>query len=101
MTKPTVDTAAVRAFYRADAKRIARLSPEAQKTVTEGARGRLHPEAIKDHNSRRKVQYVLGTTSAAAKAKVEARAELVSKGLAGKRGPLSKATKEILAQPKG
>lgn len=100
MSKSTVTAADVREFFRADEKRLARLSPEAAATVREGARGRLHPEAIKVHNSRRRTrQYVLGASGAAVAARKQARADLAAKGVAvGKRGPLSK---EALAVLKG
>lgn len=104
MSKSTTVVTAreVREFFRAESKRLSALSPEAQATVREGARGRLHPEAVKVHNSRRRTrQYVLGASGEQAAAAKALRADLVSKGLAGKRGPLPAATKESLAQSKG
>jgi len=96
MNKPTVTATDLRNFYRADPKRMARLSPEAQRTVAEGARGRVHPEAVADHNKRRKVQYVTGASGVARdaqKAQAKAlRAEAARAGFTvGKRGPLPKA----------
>jgi hypothetical protein len=93
MSKPTVTAAELRAFFNADPKRLARLSEAAQRTVREGARGRVHPEAIAVHNKRRKVQYVAGATTAAkAEARAAAQAQreaLRAQGVAvGKRGPL-------------
>lgn len=98
-----VTAAEVREFYRTDPKRVARLSEAAARTVAPGARGRLHPEVEQDHNKRRRgVVYVLGpNTRDAQKARTEARAALVAKGLAGRRGPLSAKAKETLAQSKG
>jgi hypothetical protein len=101
MPKSTVTAAEVRAFLSADPKRLASLSPEARKTVEPNAegkfpKGRLHKEAIKAHNSRRKTrQYVLGATRDAANAQREAakaaRAALVAQGVkVGTRGPLPK-----------
>lgn len=104
MSKSTTVTAReVREFFRADAKRLGRLSPEAQATVREGARGRLHPEAIALHNQRRRTRtYTLGATGAAKAAKAAQRSALTEAGVAvGKRGPLSAAAKEVLAQSKG
>lgn len=99
MSKPTVTASDLRAFYNADPKRLARLSDAARKTVeaVDGRlpKGRVHPEARKDHNARRKVQYVEGATKAAkAQAKAEAvaaREALRASGVeVGKRGPLPK-----------
>lgn len=100
--KSVVTAGEVREFFRSDEKRLASLSPEAQATVKPGARGRLHAEAIKVHNQRRNGrQYVLGASKEQAAAKAAVRANLREQGLAGARGPLSKAAKESLAQPKG
>lgn len=92
MSKSVVTAAEVREFYRADAKRMSRLSDAAKVTVAEGARGRLHPEVVADHNkARRTRQYVTGASKAAKAAKAAQRDALVEKGFAvGKRGPLSK-----------
>lgn len=101
MSKPTVVTAReVREFFRADEKRVSRLSPEAAATVAEGARGRLHPEAVKVHNARRRTrQYVLGASKAAVAKREAQREALRESGVpVGKRGPLSK---DALARLKG
>lgn len=89
-TAPTA--AVVREFLR-DETRFGSLSPEAQATVREGARGRLHKEAIKRYNKGRKAdrQYVLGAGTVANAERKAQRSALVAKGLAGTRGPLSKA----------
>lgn len=102
VTAPVV-AGTVRDYFRVDAKRMDRLSPEAQATVKPGARGRLHPQAIKAFNAKRKAdrRYVLGATKVANTVKAEQRASLRAQGLAGERGPLSKAAKAALAQPKG
>lgn len=97
MSKSTVTAATVRSFFRGNEKRFAALSDEAKVTVEEGARGRLHPEAIKSFNKGRKNRYELGATAQVAKARKEARAALVEKGLAGTRGPLRK---DVAAQVK-
>lgn len=103
----TVTAADVRAFFQADAKRLAVLSPEARKTVEQGARGRLHAEAVEVHNKRRRTRtYTLGASTVAAEAaKAEAAALRVAAAEAGvtvgKRGPLPKAAKQALAQSKG
>lgn len=105
MSKPIVTAAAVRAFFNADPKRLAALSPEARRTVEQvegkSPRGRLHPEAVAVHNKRRKVAYVTGASNAAdADAKAEAltlRVKAFESGEAvGARGPLSKAAKVAL-----
>lgn len=104
MTKSIVTAADVRAYFRADEKRMNALPAEAQATVREGARGRLHPQAIKGFNSKRRQdrRYVLGA-SGKAKAEVKAQREtLAAQGVTvGKRGPLSKEAKAVLAQSKG
>ncbi len=103
MSKSTVTASTVRDYFRADEARMARLSPEAQATVKDGARGRLHAQAIKSFNAKRKAdrRYVLGSTKVANEVKAAQRATLQAQGLAGARGPLSKAAKAVLAQPKG
>lgn len=102
MSKSTVTAREVREFFRAEAKRMSALSPEAQATVAEGARGRLHPQAVKVHNSRRRTrQYVLGASTEAAREQAEARRAAQEAGLTGKRGPLSRKAQEFLAQSKG
>lgn len=98
MNKSSIVTAAqVREFFRADEKRIARVSEDAAKTVRKGARGRLHPEVIEAYNKGRKAEkrYVSGATGTAqAQAKAEAlalRVKAFDQNLAvGARGPLSK-----------
>jgi hypothetical protein len=104
MTVQTVTAREVREFFRSDAKRMEALSPEAQATVKDKARGLLHPEAVKVHNTRRRTrQYVPGASKAVAEARQADRARLREAGLLGEkaRGPLSAAAKEFLAQPKG
>lgn len=104
MSKSTVSapTAAdVRSLFRSNPARFDRLTPAAQATVAEGARGRLHPQAVKEFNKGRKAhrQYVLGATTAATTERKAKREALRSAGVAvGKRGPLSA---EALASLKG
>ena len=107
MSKRTVSvvrpTAAdVRAFYRANPARLAKLPEDAQRTLAEGARGRLSPKVIADYNKGRKPerQYVLGAGKAQKAEAAALREKAVAMG-AGKRGPLPKAVREALAQPKG
>jgi hypothetical protein len=82
----------LRAYYRADEKRMARLSGPAAATVKPGARGRIHPEAIA--KARGKVAaYTPGATkeaTAAARARAaKVRSDLRAKGVnVGTRGPL-------------
>ena len=102
MSKSTVTAADVREYFRADEKRMSALSEQAQRTVQAGARGKVSPEAIKKFNVKRRKdrRYVVGASSAVkAQAKAQ-RSALIEQGLAGKRGPLSKAAKAALAQPK-
>lgn len=89
----------VREFFRAEPKRMARLSTEAAATVSAGARGRLHPEVIAEHNKRRNGRtYVLGASGEAVAERKAAREALRASGVkVGLRGPLSK---EALAQSK-
>lgn len=104
MSKSTVTAAEVRSFYREDGKRFARLSEAAQATVREGARGKLHPEVVEDHNKRRRTrQYTVGASKAASEAREAQRQSLREAGLLndGARGPLSKAAREFLGQSKG
>lgn len=94
----------VRAFLRSNPKRVERLSEQAQATLREGARGRLHPEVIASYNKGRKPerQYVLGRGRLAKAEAKQARERAAEAGVeVGKRGPLPKAAKEFLAQPKG
>lgn len=99
-----VTAATVRDYFRADAKRMGALSEAAQKTVTPGARGLLHPEAIKAFNGKRAKnrRYAVGNTKVKAGVTAEQRASLAEAGIpVGKRGPLSKAAKAHLRQNKG
>lgn len=102
-TVQTVTAKTVREFFAADEKRVARLkSDKARHTVAKGARGRLHPEVIAAYNKGRKPerQYVLGAGKAV-KAEAAALREKVVAAGGGKRGPIAKAVRESLAQPKG
>jgi hypothetical protein len=103
MSKTLVTAADVRAFFQADPKRMAALTPEAAHTVAPKSRGNLHPEAIALHNKRRRnVEYVKGASkAAAAKASAEAKALRAAAAKAGHtatRGPIPKS---VLAQVKG
>lgn len=98
-----VTAAEVRTALRTSGK-AASLSEAAQATVAEGARGRLHPEAIKAFNKGRKAhrRYVLGAGSQVKAQAVAARAAAAEAGIpVGKRGPLPKAAKVALGQVKG
>lgn len=91
----------VRALFRTNETRLARLSEAAQATVREGARGRLHPDAVKEFNKGRKPnrRYALGNSGAAVAERKAARQALVKAGVpVGKRGPLNAAAKAALAQ---
>jgi hypothetical protein len=95
----------VRAFYRANPDRMARLDDEARLTVLPGARGLLHADVETDYNKGRKAdrQYVRGAAATAREANQAQRKALKAAGLLGAkaRGPLSPAAKEFLAQSKG
>lgn len=95
-TAAPVTAATVRAYF-ADEKRFNALPEAAQVSVRPGARGRLHPDAVKVFNAKRRTdrRYVSGATSrVTAQAKAEAaqaRAALAASGVpVGKRGPLPK-----------
>lgn len=96
-----VTASTVRAFLAAEPKRLDRLSPEARKTVEKGARGRLHPQAIKAYNKGRKPerQYVLGAGRVVKEQAAALREQAQAAG-AGRRGPLSAAVKESLGLTK-
>lgn len=98
MSAPTA--AQVRSYLRARPEKVAALSPEAQATVAEGARGRLHQDAVKVYNAKRakSKRYVLGASKSAEAQRQADRARLRKAGLLGEnaRGPLSKAAKEFL-----
>lgn len=100
----TAPTAAdVRALFRSNETRMGRLSEAAQATVREGARGRLHPDAIKEFNKGRKPgrRYVLGATKDAKAAQAALRVKAAEAGLpVGKRGPLSREAKVALGLSK-
>lgn len=103
MSKNTVTAADLRAYFNADPKRLALLDTDARKTVEFNAegkapRGRIHAQAVKVHNQRRKVQYVTGATKAAVASQKEQakkhREQAKAAGLTvGARGPLSNAAK--------
>ncbi len=90
----------VRAYFRADEKRMARLTEAEQVSVKPNARGVLHPGVVAKFNKGRKPgrQYVPGAGKAQTAAVRELRTALIAEGKAGKRGPLSK---EVLAALKG
>lgn len=66
-------------------------------------RGQLSQAHIDAYNKGKRAnkRYVRGAGVAQRQARTEARAALVAQGVAGKRGPLSAAAKESLAQSKG
>lgn len=66
-------------------------------------RGNLSAEVVAQYNKGKRAEkrYVPGNTKRAKAARDEQRASLRAQGLAGERGPLSKAAREALAQPKG
>lgn len=105
MSKHTTATPAtadmVRAFYRdpkAGPARIERFNLAEDKSIREGARGRLSPAAIAGYNKGKPAarHYVSGATKARAAEQVAAAKALRAKAAeagqpVGKRGPLSKA----------
>lgn len=66
-------------------------------------RGVLSQAEVAAYNKGKRAnkRYVPGNSGKAAAANKAQRAALVEAGVAGKRGPLGKAAKEYLAQPKG
>lgn len=106
--KPTtaVTTAELRTWYRADEKRLARLSDAARKTVEPGARGRVHPEVGADFAKRTRgkvyTEGLSGKRQREAKAAAAAKREqLRAAGVAvGARGPLPKVAKAKVAKSK-
>lgn len=106
MSKSTVlpvrpTAAQVRASVKANPKAVAGLSEKAKANLD--SRGRLGAEVMDAYNKgkRPEKRYVVGNTKAAKAEREATRATLRAQGLAGQRGPLSKAAKEALAQPKG
>jgi len=101
-TLPVRPTAAqVRAAVAANPKAVAGLSERGVHNLN--SRGRLGAEVMDAYNKgkRPEKRYVVGNTKAAKADREAVRATLRAQGLAGQRGPLSKAAKEALAQPKG
>lgn len=94
----TVTASDVRVYFQKDAKRLSALSDQAAHTVQPGARGQVHPDAIKAFNAKRRKdsRYVRGA-SGIARTVAKSQAEAARKAAAeagvtvGKRGPLSKA----------
>ena len=95
VTRPT--KADVRAFYAAHPERAAKFSERAQHSIV--SRGQLSQVVIDDYNKGVKPerQYVRGQGKAIKADRLAVRASLIEKGLAGKRGPLSKQAQEALA----
>jgi len=94
----TLTAADVRAYFRAKPERLSALSEAAQHTVAEGARGKVHPDAIKAFNAKRRKdsRYVVGASKVVAeKSKADAQARRAALAAAGHkvgtRGPLPKA----------
>lgn len=96
--RPTRPTALmVRQFGQANPERFAHLTDKAQHTLV--SRGQLHQSVIDTYNKGVKPerQYVRGQSKAVKADTAEARKGLIESGLAGKRGPLSKAAQESLS----
>lgn len=102
MSNTTVTAADVRAYFRTNDKALASLDAADAKTVAEGARGRLSPKAIARFNKGRRPnrRYALGNSGVVKSETRAQRQALIDAGLAGKRGPLSKAAKASLSTPK-
>jgi hypothetical protein len=86
---PAPTAASVRADAEARPERYAGLSDAAKHTLAKGARGRLHPDAIKAHNKGKRPnrRYVLGVGVQNKATAQAARAAYVAAG-GGKRGPM-------------
>lgn len=98
VTRPTASD--VRAFYVAHPERASKFNEHVQHVITpgSGARGQLPQVVIDDYNKGVKPdrQYVRGQGLAVKADRKAVRADLIAKGLAGKRGPLSKEAQEAL-----
>lgn len=98
VTRPTASD--VRSFFVANPERMAKFSEHVQHVLTpgSGARGQLPEVAITDYNKGVKPerQYVRGQGLAIKGERKSARADLIKRGLAGQRGPLSKAAQDAL-----
>ncbi len=91
MSKPTA--AQVRAYFRTNEARMSALSPEARKPVEVGARGLIHPAAVKAFNVKRRknARYEVGASKAEVAAKRATREALRAQGIhVGKAGRLSR-----------
>lgn len=101
MTRTASD---VRSMFQSNPARMARLSLAAQRTVVPGARGKIHPDAIREDSRGRKAEhrYVPGATKAvttAAKADAAAvRAAAAKAGHTAKVGPIPKAVLASLSK---
>lgn len=101
-TLPSRPTAAqVRAAVKANPALVESLSEKARHTLD--SRGRMHGEVIAAYNKGKRAEkrYSLGNTASAKAQTAAARAKAVEAGLTGTRGPLSRAARESLSQPKG
>ncbi|HWV45310.1 MAG TPA: hypothetical protein VN039_04655 [Nitrospira sp.] len=94
VTRPTAKD--VRAFAAAHPERFSTLSERSQHTLV--SRGQLAQDVIDTYNKGVKPerQYVRGQSGAVKGERMALRHSLIEKGLAGKRGPLSKAAQESL-----
>lgn len=86
----------IRAEFLANPTKYAGLSEKEQHSIV--SRGQVAAKAIAVYNRGRKAhrRYVPGQGQTVKAQKAQVRADLVSRGLAGKRGPLSKAAQSAL-----
>jgi hypothetical protein len=108
MPAKPITAALVRETLRSNEAKFSTLSPAAQHTLREGARGKVHPDAIALFNKGRKAdrRYAVGASKAvSAQAKESAQALRESAAKAGfevgARGPLPQAAKVALGLSKG
>lgn len=94
VTRPTASD--VRKFAAEHPEKFSALSERAQHTLV--SRGQLAQAVIDTYNKGVKPerQYVRGQSGAVKADRMNVRADLIARGLAGKRGPLSKAAQECL-----
>jgi hypothetical protein len=104
MSNSIPTAAALRAYYQADPKRIARLSEKAAHTVRKGARGHVHPEAVAKARGAVKAYAVGNSKKVSQAAHDEAksiREAARQAGLTvGERGPLPAAVKALASTSK-
>lgn len=88
----------IRADFQAHPEKYAGLSEKEQHSIV--SRGQVSGAAIKVFNRGKKAhrKYVPGQGAVAKKQRLDARKDLIARGLAGKRGPLSQKAVDALVK---